>query len=207
MVQRRVKSKQAMSNKVQHSGVIKRSFDFRLKSRTVSKIVTQRSTIVISPPPNWLPLVLVELGKCPVSRKSQNMTNPRAGSLGGAPNCTNSQFEDKKNPVQRYQNILYISLTATGISMFHMYSQTAVRVRCAAARHNNSVAVGCRGLFPFFRVLRVCQVVLLRWGSSKASGSFVGDVGVGVVCQCMGPLNGEDPHALVTCVLASPPED
>ena len=24
----------------------------------------------------------------------------------------------------------------------------------------------CGGLFPFFRVVRVCWVVLLRWGSS-----------------------------------------
>ena len=46
-MQRRVRSKQAISNKVQHSGVIKRSLHFRLKSKTASKIVTHRSTIMI----------------------------------------------------------------------------------------------------------------------------------------------------------------
>ena len=40
----------------------------------------------------------------------------------------NPQFEDK-NPVQSYPNIIHILFTATGISMFHMYSQTAVRGR------------------------------------------------------------------------------
>ena len=33
------------------------------------------------------------------------------------------------------------------------------------------------------------------------------DVGVGVVCQGLAPLDGEDPDVLVLGVLASPPKD
>ena len=43
----------------------------------------------------------------------------------------NPQFADK-NPVHRYRNIIHILFTATGITMFHMYSQTAVRNRAFA---------------------------------------------------------------------------
>ena len=49
-------------------------------------------------------------------------------------------------------------------------------------------------------------MVSLRWGLSKACGLVAG-VGVGVVCQGLGPLGGGDPDALVSRVLASPPED
>ena len=49
-------------------------------------------------------------------------------------------------------------------------------------------------------------MVLLRWGSSKARGFFVG-VCAGVVCQVVGPLDEGDPAALVLHVLASPPEN
>ena len=68
------------------------------------------------------------------------------------------------------------------------------------------VAVGCGGPLPLFRMVRVCWVVLLRWGPSKACGPFVG-VGVGVACQGLGPFDGGDPDALVSCTPARPPED
>ena len=67
------------------------------------------------------------------------------------------------------------------------------------------VAVGCGGLFPLFRLVRVCRVALLRWSSWKARDSFVADVGVGVVCQGLASLDGGDPDALVLLVPASPP--
>ena len=41
------------------------------------------------------------------------------------------KFEDK-NRVLRYRNIIHHSFTASGISTFHMYSQTAVRSRVRA---------------------------------------------------------------------------
>ena len=43
----------------------------------------------------------------------------------------NHQFKDKF-PVQRYRNIKHVSFTATGISIFHMYSQTVMRYRAFA---------------------------------------------------------------------------
>ena len=43
----------------------------------------------------------------------------------------NPHFKDK-NIVQRYQNSIHISITATGILTFCMYSQTAVRDRAFA---------------------------------------------------------------------------
>ena len=69
------------------------------------------------------------------------------------------------------------------------------------------VAVGCGGLFPLFWVVRVGRLVLLRWGASKACGSFVCDVGVGVACQGLAQLHGGDPDVLVSRVLASPPKE
>ena len=50
------------------------------------------------------------------------------------------------------------------------------------------VAIRCGDLLPFFGVVWVDRVVLLRWASSKARGTFVG-VGVGDVCQGLGPLD------------------
>ena len=67
------------------------------------------------------------------------------------------------------------------------------------------VAFGCGGLFPLFRLVRVCRVALLRWSSWKERDSFVADVGVGVVCQGLASLDGGDPDALVLLVPASPP--
>ena len=45
-VQRRVRSKQAISNRMQNSGVTKGLPHLRLKFKTASMIVTQRSTIM-----------------------------------------------------------------------------------------------------------------------------------------------------------------
>ena len=64
----------------------------------------------------------------------------------------------------------------------------------------------CGGLFPLLRVVRVRWVVLLRWGSSQAYGSSTCDVGVGVVCQGLAPLDGGDPDVLALGVLAGSPE-
>ena len=77
--------------------------------------------------------VLVGLRNCPVSRKSQNTTNPlRAGSLGRAPNRT--QFPNSKTKTLfKAIEVLYTnSFTATGISMLHMYSQIALQSRVCA---------------------------------------------------------------------------
>ena len=68
------------------------------------------------------------------------------------------------------------------------------------------VVVGCGGALPFLRVVWVWRVDLLRRGPSEACGPFVG-VGVGVVCQRLGPLDAGDPDALVSRLPATPPED
>ena len=68
------------------------------------------------------------------------------------------------------------------------------------------VAVGCGGLFSLFRVVPVCLVILLCWDASKACGPSACDVGVGVMCQGLAPLDGGDQDLLVLGVLVSPPE-
>ena len=50
-------------------------------------------------------------------------------------------------------------------------------------------------------------MVLLRWGLFKARGSFVCDVGVGVLSQGLAPLDGGDPDVLVSRVLAGSAEE
>ena len=45
--------------------------------------------------------------------------------------------------------------------------EVVVRV-AEAGGAEGGVSVGCGGLFPLFREVRVSRVVLLRWGSSKA---------------------------------------
>ena len=57
-------------------------------------------------------------------------------------------------------------------------------------------------LFALFWVVRVCWVVPLRWGSSQACGPLTCDVGVGVVCQGLAPLDGGNPDVLALGVLA-----
>ena len=52
-----------------------------------------------------------------------------------------------------------------------------------ASGAEGGVAGWCGGLFPLFRVVWVCWVVLLRWGSAQACGPSTCDVGVGVLCQ------------------------
>ena len=92
---------------MQHSYVVERPLHFKLKSKTASQIVTQTSTILISPPPSWLPFVVVSLGNCPVSRKSHNTTKLflRRILRRRINSYTDHQFEDKK-PVQRYRSII-----------------------------------------------------------------------------------------------------
>ena len=67
----------------------------------------------------------------------------------------------------------------------------------------HGVAIGCGGLFPMFRLVPVCRVVLLRWGSSKACGSSVCDVDVGVLCEGFAPLDEEEADVLILNVLES----
>ena len=62
----------------------------------------------------------------------------------------------------------------------------------------------CGGLFLLLRVVPVRWVVLLRWGSSY--GSSTCDVGGGVVCQGLAPLDGGGPDVLALGVLAGSPE-
>ena len=62
------------------------------------------------------------------------------------------------------------------------------------------VTVGWGCLLPFLRV------VFLRWGPSSVCGPSVA-VGVCVVCQGLGPLEGGNPDALGTRLLATPPGD
>ena len=69
------------------------------------------------------------------------------------------------------------------------------------------MAVGCGGALRLLWVVRVFRVVVFRWGSSEVCGPFVGGVGVVVVCQGLGPLEGGDPDALVVRLLLSPPEN
>ena len=68
------------------------------------------------------------------------------------------------------------------------------------------VAGWCDGLFPLLWVVRVPWLVLHRWGSSQAYGSSTCDVGVGVLCQGLAPLDGGDPDVLALGVLAGSPE-
>ena len=68
------------------------------------------------------------------------------------------------------------------------------------------VAGSCGGLFPLFWVVRVRWLVPLRWGSSYAYGLSTCDVGVGVVCQGLAPIDGGDPDVLALGVLAGSPE-
>ena len=68
------------------------------------------------------------------------------------------------------------------------------------------IAIWFCGLVPFLRLVWVRQVVLLRRRLSRGCDSVVG-VGIGFVCQGLGSLNRVDQDVLVSCVLASPPED
>ena len=131
-MQRRIGSKQAISNEVQHSCAVKRSLHFKLKSKTASKIVTQRSTILIFPPPSWVPLVVVSLGNCPVSRKSQNTTNLFLRRIFRRSTNSYTLHYSKTKILFKDIEVSYsTSFTATGISMLQMYSQTAVGLRPA----------------------------------------------------------------------------
>ena len=69
------------------------------------------------------------------------------------------------------------------------------------------VAGWCGDLFPLFWVVRVCWVVPRRWGLSLAFGPSTCDVGVGVLCQGLAPLDGGDPDVLALGVLAGSPQD
>ena len=82
---------------------------------------------MMTPPPNWLPIVVVLHRNSPVSQKSQNTTKlflrrifRRSTKLYTIQNIENNTlFKDVE--------IFYTTLlTATGIWMLHMYSQTAV---------------------------------------------------------------------------------
>ena len=53
------------------------------------------------------------------------------GSLGGAPNHTQFTNWKTKNLFKDIEVLYTTSFTASGISMLHMYSQTAVRSRLA----------------------------------------------------------------------------
>ena len=53
------------------------------------------------------------------------------------------------------------------------------------------VAEGCDGHLTFLPVVWVCRVFLLLLSPSKAVDPIVG-AGVGFMCQCLGPVDGED---------------
>ena len=65
----------------------------------------------------------------------------------------------------------------------------------------------CSDLFPLFRVVHVCWVVPLRWGSWQVCGPATCDVGVDVVCQGLTRLDGGDLDVLALGVFAGSPED
>ena len=76
-----------------------------------------------------------------------------------------------------------------------------VVVWCAeAGGAEGGVAGRCGGLFPLLQAVRVRWLVLLRWGPSTC------DVDVGVVCQGLAPLDGEDSDVLALGVFAGSPE-
>ena len=64
---------------------------------------------------------------------------------------------------------------------------------------------GVAVLLPLFRVVWVRWVVFIRRGSPEACGPPSCDVGAGVVCQGLAPLNGGDPDVLALGVLAGGP--
>ena len=75
-----------------------------------------------------------------------------------------------------------------------------------AGSAESGVAGWCSGLFPFFWVVQIRWLVPLRWGTSWVYGPSTCDVGVGVVCQGLAPLDGGDPDVLALSILAGSPE-
>ena len=140
MTQRRVGSKQATFDKVQHMCVVERSLYFKLKSKTAWKIVSHGWTILISPPPCCLPLVAVWLGNCLVSPKSQNTTHLFcAGSLGGAPihtHFTNSKTKTLFKDIEVSYSTLFTGnwhLDASDLVTDCSAIATAIATRALAA--------------------------------------------------------------------------